>query len=86
MCGYGRMGRNIVRLLQSHGYPVIVIEQSEQVIQELRDSQIPYVYGNAASLPVLEKAGVDQAKGMAIALPDPMSTRLCLKRSLEIAP
>lgn len=86
VCGYGRVGRNIVRLLQDHRYPVTVIDQSEQAIQQLREAGIPYVYGNAASLHVLETAGVNQASGMAIALPDPMSTRLCLKRSLELAP
>lgn len=86
VCGYGRMGRNIVRLLQDQDYPVLVIDQSERAIQKLREENIPYVYGNAASLHVLEKAGVDRAQGVAIALPDPMSTRLCLKRSLELAP
>lgn len=86
VCGYGRVGRNIVRLLQDHDLPVLVIDQSEQRIQELREAEIPYIYGNAASLHVLDKAGVEQAQGMAIALPDPMSTRLCIKRSLELAP
>jgi len=86
ICGYGRVGRNIVQLLQSYKQPVVVIDQSEQRIQQLRDANIPYVYGNAASLHVLEAAGVTQARGLAIALPDPMSTRLCLKRALELAP
>jgi len=86
VCGYGQIGRNIVRLLQDRGYPVVVIDQSESRIQQARDAGLPYIYGNAASLHVLEKAGVAHAKGMAIALPDPMSTRLCLKRALEVAP
>ncbi|WP_416670636.1 cation:proton antiporter domain-containing protein [Egbenema bharatensis] len=86
VCGYGRVGRNIVQLLQAHGQPLVVIDQSEQTIQQLRESGIPYVYGNAASLHVMEAAGVPEAKGLAIALPDPMSTRLCLKRALELAP
>ncbi len=86
VCGYGQIGRNIVRLLQDRNYPVLVIDQSESRIQQVREAGLPYIYGNAASLHVLEKAGVAHAKGMAIALPDPMSTRLCLKRSLEVAP
>jgi CPA2 family monovalent cation:H+ antiporter-2 len=86
ICGYGRGGRNLVRLMQAHNYPVVVIDQSERAIGQLRDAQIPYVYGNAASLHVLEKAGVEQAQSMVIALSDPMSTRLCLKRSLELNP
>ena len=86
VCGYGQVGRNVVRLLQEHHYPVLVIDQSESSIQQLREAGVPYVYGNAASLHVLETAGVDQAKGMAITLPDPMSSRLCLKRALELDP
>jgi CPA2 family monovalent cation:H+ antiporter-2 len=86
VCGYGRVGRNLVRLLQQHHLPVVVIDQSESRIQQLREAKIPYVYGNCVSLHVLETAGVNHAKGMAIALPDPMSIRVCLKRALELCP
>ncbi|HIK26593.1 MAG: cation:proton antiporter [Oscillatoriaceae bacterium SKW80] len=84
--GYGRVGRNLVKLLQEHGLPVVVIDQSESRIQQLREAGVAYVYGNGASLHVLQTAGVDKARAMAIALPDPMSSRLCLKRALELAP
>lgn len=86
ICGYGRTGQNILHLLQAQSAPVVVIEQSEASIQKLRDLGIPYIYGNAASLHVLAKANLGQAKTMVINLPDGMSTRLCLKRALEIAP
>jgi monovalent cation:H+ antiporter-2, CPA2 family len=86
VCGYGRVGSNIVSLLRNYNYPVLVIDQSEEQVQKLRDEKIPYIYGNAASLQVLEKAGVSQAKGVAIALSDPMSTRLCVKRALKLSP
>ena len=76
VCGYGRVGKNLVKLLQQHKLPVVVIDQSESRIQQLRDAGVSYVYGNCVSLHVLETAGVNHAKGMAIALPDPMSTRL----------
>jgi monovalent cation:H+ antiporter-2, CPA2 family len=86
ICGYGRVGKNLVRLLQLHNLPVVVIDQSESRIQQLRDAKVPYIYGNCVSFHVLEAAGVQTAKGMAIALPDPMSSRLALKRSLELFP
>ncbi|AFZ23583.1 Kef-type K+ transport system, membrane component [Cylindrospermum stagnale PCC 7417] len=86
VCGYGRVGKNLVKLLQLHQIPVVVIDQSEARIQQLREAGIPYVYGNGVSFHVLETAGVNDAKGMAIALPDPMSIRLCLKRALELCP
>ncbi|MEM7555549.1 MAG: cation:proton antiporter [Cyanobacteria bacterium P01_A01_bin.84] len=86
ICGYGRVGKNLVKLLRSHNLPIVVVDQSERRIQQLREAKIPYVYGNCISFHVLETAGVTNAKGMAIALPDPMSIRLCLKRSLELFP
>ena len=86
VCGYGRLGQNLVKLLQQYQLSVVVIDQSESRIQQLRDAGIAYVYGNAVSLHVLETAGVSHAQGMAIALPDPASIRLCLKRSLEVCP
>lgn len=86
VCGYGRMGRNLVRLVQEHGLNVVVIDQSESKIQQLREAEVPYVYGNASSLRVLETAGVDKARSLAIALREPVSTRLCLKRALGLAP
>lgn len=86
VCGYGRVGRNLVKLLLSHELKVVVIDQSESRIQQLREAGIPYVYGNCVSFHVLETAGVNTARGMAIALPDPMSTRVCLKRALELSP
>jgi monovalent cation:H+ antiporter-2, CPA2 family len=86
ICGYGRMGQNLVTLLAEQNIPVVVVEQSEAAIQKLRDAGIPYVYGNAVSIPVLMTAGLDRAQSMTIALPDAMSTRLCLKHALEISP
>ncbi len=86
ICGYGKIGKNLVKLLGDRSCPIVVIDQSERIIQKVREMKIPYVYGNAASLHVLEKAGVSGATAMIIALPDAMSTRLALKRALEIAP
>jgi len=86
ICGYGTTGQNLVRILQERQYPVVVIDHSEAATQKLREANIPYVYGNAASLHILEKAGVDQAKSMVVLLPDAMSMRLTLKRSLDLNP
>lgn len=86
ICGYGRIGQNLVKLLQQYQLSIVVIDESESRIQQLREAGIPYVYGNGMSLHVLETAGVNYARGMVIALPDPISIRLCLKRALEISP
>jgi monovalent cation:H+ antiporter-2, CPA2 family len=86
VCGFGRVGQNIVNLLQAKGYQMLVIEQSEAKLQILRDRGIPYLYGNCASPFVLEKAEVEKARSMAIVTGDAMSTRLCLQRAIDLAP
>ncbi|MBE9128449.1 MULTISPECIES: cation:proton antiporter [unclassified Coleofasciculus] len=86
VAGYGRVGQVVVNILQNQGYAVLVIDNSEAAIQRLRTQRIPYLFGDADSEMVLEKAHLEKAKALAIALPDPVSTRLLLKRALEFAP
>ena len=86
VAGYGRVGQIIVKILQNQGYPILVIENSEAAIQRLRMQKIPYIFGDADSELVLEKAHLKNASALAIALPDPSSTRLLLQRALKIAP
>jgi len=64
--------------------PVVVIDQSESRIQQVREAGVPYVYGNAASLHV-ETAGVDKAQSLAITLPDPMTTP-CVSNAPWVVP
>lgn len=86
VAGYGRVGQVIVNILITQGYPVVVIENSEASIQRLRMQKIPYIFGDADSELVLEKSHLNTAKALAIALPDPASTRILLSHALKIAP
>ncbi|MDX1976043.1 MAG: cation:proton antiporter [Pseudanabaenaceae cyanobacterium bins.68] len=86
VCGYGRVGQSVVNLLLSRNYQVLVIEQAEVKVQLLRDRGIPYVYGNCASILVLERAEIDQAKSMLICTTDTVSNRLCVQRAIALAP
>ncbi|MGF1494057.1 MAG: cation:proton antiporter [Microcoleaceae cyanobacterium] len=86
VAGYGRVGQNLVKMLNAQGYTLLVIDNNEAAMQALREQRIPYLFGDASSQLVLDKANLKQAKAMAITLPDPMATRLTLKRALSIAP
>ncbi|MGB0564562.1 MAG: cation:proton antiporter, partial [Spirulinaceae cyanobacterium] len=86
VAGFGRVGQTLMRMLYFQGHSMVVIDNNEAVLQLLRERQIPYLYGDASSDFVLEKARVHQAKAMAITLPDPMATRLTLNRALYLAP
>lgn len=86
VAGYGRVGEVLVNILLSQGYPILVMENSESAVQRLRQRQIPYVFGDADNQLVLDKTCLETAQALAIALPDPSSTRLLLQRALAKAP
>ena len=86
VAGYGRVGQVLVKIMRDRGHRVLVIENSEAAIQRLRKQHIPYIFGDADSELVLEKAHLETAIALAIALPDPASSRLLLKRALTLAP
>lgn len=86
VAGYGRVGKVLVNILLNRGYTVLVIENSEAAIQRLRNRHIPFVYGDADAEQVLEKTHLATAKALAIALPDPASTRLLLQHALSRSP
>ncbi|HHP7231287.1 MAG TPA: cation:proton antiporter [Xenococcaceae cyanobacterium] len=86
VAGYGRVGQVIVNILRDREYPVLVIENSEAAAKHLRQANIPHIFGDADAELILQKAHLTKAKALAIALPDPASTRILLKHALEIAP
>ena len=86
VAGYGRVGKVLVKVLRDRHHSVLVIENSEAAIRGLRQDNIPYVFGDADSELVLEKAHLNKAKAIAIALPDPSSTRILLKLAKNINP
>jgi monovalent cation:H+ antiporter-2, CPA2 family len=67
-------------------YQVLVIDNDESTLALLRERKIPYVYGDASSDLVLQKARLHRAQALAIALTDPLATRLALKRAASLAP
>ncbi|OKH28007.1 monovalent cation:proton antiporter family protein [Chroogloeocystis siderophila] len=72
VAGYGRVGQTLVRMLYFQGHQIVVIDNNEATLQTLRGREIVYIYGDAASILVLEKANLRQAKA--------------IKRALSIAP
>ena len=74
VCGYGRLGAEVVRTLREHGAPLVVIEASDTVVQVLAASgEFPFVHGDAARDEILALAGIDRAKTLVTALHDDAS-------------
>ncbi|HEY9787021.1 MAG TPA: NAD-binding protein, partial [Candidatus Obscuribacterales bacterium] len=72
LCGFGRIGRNLGLALRAREIPFVVIELDGEIIQELKDNDIPCIYGDSLSKVVLLKANLKQAQCLVLTLPDPL--------------
>lgn len=64
VCGYGRMGQQIVRDFDHHGIPYVVVESNKEQFPKLIANNILYVEGTASDDDVLLAAGIERAKGL----------------------
>lgn len=68
VCGYGRMGRQIVRDLRSRNQDFVIIELSPGAEMVLLDAGYPHIIGDAEQDEVLLRAGIERARGLVAAL------------------
>ena len=78
VCGYGRVGRELVQEIRRRDFRCVVIEQNPYLIEELHRLDIPHVYGDAGNPAVLKVCGLERARVLAVAIPDPVATQLIL--------
>jgi voltage-gated potassium channel len=70
VCGYGRNGKQICLELIDDKISFVVIETNEKLIEELEETGILYIMGNATESNVLLKAGIKKAKAIITTLPN----------------
>jgi voltage-gated potassium channel len=86
VCGYGRMGRQIVHDLRARDEKFIVIDASAELEPMLLDTQTPYLIGDAMDDDVLLEAGVERAQGIVSALSDDASNVMTVLSARELSP
>jgi voltage-gated potassium channel len=64
ICGYGRIGTQIVAEFEDHNVAYAVIDQTEEALGRLRHENRLYVEGDAASEEILTQAGIERARGL----------------------
>ncbi len=64
VCGYGRMGQQIVKDLNRYNVPCVVVESNPEQLPRLRGADIPHIEGRASEDSVLLQAGIRRAKGL----------------------
>ncbi len=69
VCGGGETGRPVIAELIMNGEPVVLIEQSEEIIERCKEiGDLLYIQGDAADDACLAAAGIDKAAGIIVTL------------------
>jgi CPA2 family monovalent cation:H+ antiporter-2 len=82
LCGFGRVGQNVGRVLEAQGFEYIAIDLDAVRVRAARQIGQPVVYGDSADEQVLEEVGLANANAVVISFSD-TRTSLAILRSLR---
>ena len=68
VCGFGRMGKVICSELSSQNLSFVIIDSNSDKINDIRESGLTYVQGDATMDETLKKANLKDAKGLVVVL------------------
>jgi len=71
ICGFGRVGQNIARVLERTGFEYIALDIDPYRIRVGRQAGDPVIYGDAGQVKVLENVGLTRANCIVITFADP---------------
>jgi CPA2 family monovalent cation:H+ antiporter-2 len=72
ICGFGRVGQNIARVLDEEGFEYLAIDLDPARVRAARQAGDPVVFGDAGHSDVLQVVGLDRASVVVISFSDPV--------------
>jgi len=82
LCGFGRVGQNVARVLESHGFEYIALDLDPARIRAARQAGEPVIYGDSADEELLVRAGLQRSSAVIITFADP-NTSIGILRSIR---
>ncbi|MEP7282027.1 MAG: cation:proton antiporter, partial [Rubrivivax sp.] len=86
ICGYGRSGQNLARVLETQGIPYMALDLDPDRVRQAAAAGQSVVYGDAARLPALMAAGLARANAVVISYHDTPSALRILRLVQAHAP
>lgn len=69
VCGFGRVGKQVVAGLQESRKEIVVIDNAEENQDALEASGVNYIIGDASDDAMLQQSGIERASGLCTCLP-----------------
>ena len=82
VCGFGRVGQNLARVLERSGFEFIALDLDARRVRDARQAGDPVVYGDATHVEVLRALGLELASVVVISFDDP-ATALRIVRAVR---
>ncbi len=86
LCGYGRIGQNIGRLLSQEGFPYVALDLDPGVVREAHEAGEPVHFGDAVRHEILQAAGLERASAVVLTFEDHPSAMKILTHVKEEVP
>jgi CPA2 family monovalent cation:H+ antiporter-2 len=86
VCGYGRIGAELVQILNHAGFSSVVVDINPAVVRDVRAAGGHAIYGDAGMEPVLVRAGIAHARILALAIPDLVSASEAVRIAHRLNP
>ena len=71
LCGYGRVGQNIARVLESQGFEYIAVDLDLARVRPARQAGYPVIYGDSSDEDVLLACGISTASAVVVSFANP---------------
>ena len=86
LCGFGRVGQNIARVLEQTGFEYIALDLEPYRIRAGRQAGDPVIYGDAGQVKVLENVGLAHASCVVVTFTNPEVALRILRSVRELRP
>jgi len=71
LCGFGRVGQNMARVLVSQGFEYIALDLDVTRVRQAREAGEPVIYGDSSDEEVLAQVGMDTTSAVVITFANP---------------
>lgn len=86
LCGFGRIGKQIVKHLILNNIPFVLIDDNKKEIDLVRSRGLNAIYGDATQIEILNYANVSRARLVVLAIPDRFSEELIISHVQRLNP
>ncbi|NIR58467.1 MAG: potassium transporter, partial [Gammaproteobacteria bacterium] len=86
ICGYGRIGQNVARLLEQEDIDYVALDLDPLVVRKTRAAGDIVHYGDSTRREILTAAGLERARALLVSFDDTPATSKILQHTRELRP